>query len=257
MRAHPRSRGENRPTVGDPQIPIGSSPLTRGKLDGELLGQVDDGLIPAHAGKTKSVIMTGIARAAHPRSRGENGMSARVCHMREGSSPLTRGKPHRPEDPRQGRRLIPAHAGKTVLATQLRICAWAHPRSRGENSASARTWRSAAGSSPLTRGKRAGLNSPPHPTRLIPAHAGKTSQKGHLTCPRQAHPRSRGENLVDAHVCRRYHGSSPLTRGKLHICDKRINRRRLIPAHAGKTRSSSRTNSPPRAHPRSRGENTS
>ena len=50
-------------------------------------------------------------------------------------------------------------------------------------------------------------------------------------------------------------GSSPLTRGKLHLLgnDRRIIR--LIPAHAGKTRSA-RGSKPNRwAHPRSRGEN--
>ena len=50
-------------------------------------------------------------------------------------------------------------------------------------------------------------------------------------------------------------GSSPLTRGKRH--DKRILRHhgRLIPAHAGKTRTRGRRPSRDTAHPRSRGEN--
>ena len=51
--AHPRSRGENGHTQSYDKILTGSSPLTRGKL-GELAGRVQaEGLIPAHAGKTR------------------------------------------------------------------------------------------------------------------------------------------------------------------------------------------------------------
>ena len=71
---------------------LGSSPLTRGKLDGELLGQVDDGLIPAHAGKTPRMSIKSSARWAHPRSRGENWNHSTTTDTAAGSSPLTRGK---------------------------------------------------------------------------------------------------------------------------------------------------------------------
>ena len=51
-------------------------------------------------------------------------------------------------------------------------------------------------------------------------------------------------------------GSSPLTRGKqLAEADKRIHHG-LIPAHAGKTGRETLGETPSRAHPRSRGENT-
>ena len=72
--------------------------------------------------------------------------------------------------------------------------------------------------------------------RLIPAHAGKTTPP--LTPPVKKM------------------GSSPLTRGKqfpLIFCPFRPG---LIPAHAGKTRSPRAMPPAPRAHPRSRGENT-
>ena len=58
---------------------MGSSPLTRGKL--EVLVQLVSqcGLIPAHAGKT-TVHFDGAALArAHPRSRGENDVGARAA----------------------------------------------------------------------------------------------------------------------------------------------------------------------------------
>ena len=54
---------------------------------------------------------------------------------------------------------------------------------------------------------------------------------------------------------RRTPGSSPLTRGKRSR--RRVGRTssRLIPAHAGKTGRRVGLHGPPRAHPRSRGEN--
>ena len=51
------------------------------------------------------------------------------------------------------------------------------------------------------------------------------------------------------------YGSSPLTRGKRLPKVRDFLRRRLIPAHAGKTRASEGPRIRPRAHPRSRGEN--
>ena len=52
-------------------------------------------------------------------------------------------------------------------------------------------------------------------------------------------------------------GSSPLTRGKRLDRRQRALRGRLIPAHAGKTVPSCHRRRSARAHPRSRGENTS
>ena len=70
--AHPRSRGENRRTASLILPPWGSSPLTRGKLQGHGLRQVTCRLIPAHAGKTLGENTYNAIKAAHPRSRGEN-----------------------------------------------------------------------------------------------------------------------------------------------------------------------------------------
>ena len=50
-------------------------------------------------------------------------------------------------------------------------------------------------------------------------------------------------------------GSSPLTRGKLQATHSRRARRRLIPAHAGKTDCLEVSVEQLEAHPRSRGEN--
>ena len=111
------------------------------------------------------------------------------------------------------------------------------------------------GSSPLTRGKLAALEDDQAGFGLIPAHAGKTR------CPRgrsgrvRAHPRSRGENHRSITLPLPRGGSSPLTRGKPHDGPHRSLRRRLIPAHAGKTSSGFAWRAVSTAHPRSRGEN--
>ena len=72
VRAHPRSRGENRDRQRDRDRSAGSSPLTRGKLDRRVKHVRGDGLIPAHAGKTAGDRLPEPPWRAHPRSRGEN-----------------------------------------------------------------------------------------------------------------------------------------------------------------------------------------
>ena len=153
-RAHPRSRGENTWLHKDTGLPTGSSPLTRGKLARHGRRHRRTGLIPAHAGKTRSLISSPGRGTAHPRSRGEN--SGLRCRSRimSGSSPLTRGKPAQHRDTETAPRLIPAHAGKTS-SRGPRNSAWtAHPRSRGENTMADGAPVPDHGSSPLTRGKR-------------------------------------------------------------------------------------------------------
>ena len=174
---------------------MGSSPLTRGKRQARRHEAHADGLIPAHAGKTATTGRGRRASAAHPRSRGENRRRFRRSYVMGGSSPLTRGKQAGGPRCSSGRRLIPAHAGKTVVAVAVRTADWAHPRSRGENRRVMDTTTSLAGSSPLTRGKQAGQRFAAIPGRLIPAHAGKTCPDLSHTTIRRAHPRSRGENL--------------------------------------------------------------
>ena len=175
--------------------------------------------------------------------------------VQRGSSPLTRGK--RASGPRssQGRRLIPAHAGKTPQVGLLRSLASAHPRSRGENRKSLLPTASQYGSSPLTRGKRSKQPPTVETRRLIPAHAGKTCEWTAITGCLAAHPRSRGENTVYSVPGVAIHGSPPLTRGKPALPPQRRVSPGLIPAHAGKTHSRSGGRMRWPAHPRSRGEN--
>ena len=153
-----------------------------------------------------------------------------------GSSPLTRGKRTRSSWRVRGVRLIPAHAGKTVATSRRTQAKRAHPRSRGENPRHPVTQRLGLGSSPLTRGKP-GREPPQRPrTRLIPAHAGKTTPPPTQPATSPAHPRSRGENVRPRPMIVCGVGSSPLTRGKRRWGAPTSDARGLIPAHAGKTR---------------------
>ena len=157
MWAHPRSRGENIVALVQGLVGMGSSPLTRGKLDFAHVVLAVAGLIPAHAGKTARCPDNAPATWAHPRSRGENVTSDKNIPVREGSSPLTRGKREIRDQRRHDCGLIPAHAGKTAPTAQT--------EARFE------------GSSPLTRGKRVRFETRIRPGGLIPAHAGKTSPR--------------------------------------------------------------------------------
>ena len=152
-RAHPRSRGENRARPGCPSTGAGSSPLTRGKRVRPPCTRCRYGLIPAHAGKTRTSRLYSYTVRAHPRSRGENVKRVLVDWVLSGSSPLTRGKRHGPRPPDQRGGLIPAHAGKTRGAPVRRRRGPAHPRSRGENVVLQEGGEADQGSSPLTRGK--------------------------------------------------------------------------------------------------------
>ena len=172
-----------------------------------------------------------------------------------GSSPLTRGKRSHWTAQTKRSGLIPAHAGKTERSHVCRARGWAHPRSRGENQVAEILTGHSSGSSPLTRGKRAARRRGRDLERLIPAHAGKTWPRGRRGPTQRAHPRSRGENTADDALTAQPAGSSPLTRGKQLVRAQRPDAAGLIPAHAGKTTSTTRSGTNPAAHPRSRGEN--
>ena len=238
-----------------PHSPRTQSPLTRGKHPAWILRVIASRLIPAHAGKTRCNPRVQPCVAAHPRSRGENSGLRLWLSARSGSSPLTRGKRGGGRLARWGGRLIPAHAGKTILAAVNGSSLTAHPRSRGENFEETSLLASCPGPSPLTRGKPQLLADGLVQARLIPAHAGKTTCRRASSVATSAHPRSRGENPILAHDGGRLDGSSPLTRGKRDLPLSESLAEGLIPAHAGKTSLPALREDPQAAHPRSRREN--
>ena len=110
---HPRARGENFLPLFRRFLPHGTSPRTRGKLGlpRRLISTTRN--IPAHAGKTGCRGAGSRNIAEHPRARGENPVAYAMSISDTGTSPRTRGKLVRINQPGSNSRNIPAHAGKT------------------------------------------------------------------------------------------------------------------------------------------------
>ena len=214
---------------------MGSSPLTRGKPTRATWQGTHPGLIPTHAGKTGSGSGPLLLAGAHPHSRGENLYPRPSSSCVRGSSPLTRGKPHRTVGGPGTPGLIPTHAGKTRPPARSPSRIGAHPHSRGENHGLPVGEGHVAGSSPLTRGKQTPACARSRRQGLIPTHAGKTLGTSWAQLWVGAHPHSRGENIRGGLSEDLGGGSSPLTRGKHSPRAGYRASQRLIPTHAGKT----------------------
>ena len=133
-RAHPRVGGENRWIWRARRSRSGSSPRGRGKLEDAVAAPVEDGLIPAWAGKTMGHGRRHHDGQAHPRVGGENAAMMRSVLPIQGSSPRGRGKP------------------STRPCKHSRDSA--HPRVGGENAEDQTRNVYEPGSSPRGRGKR-------------------------------------------------------------------------------------------------------
>ena len=130
-----------------------------------------------------------------------------------GSSPHTRGA-HRLARLVVGKLgIIPAYAGSTSSMLPSLALASDHPRIRGEHSLAGRPVRLARGSSPHTRGARAGHSGLRRRQRIIPAYAGSTPAGAGGLPSRRDHPRIRGEHGGQWTQDKVRVGSSPHTRG--------------------------------------------
>ena len=112
------------------------------------------------------------------------------------------------------------------------------------------------GSSPRMRGKPPRVREHDYRSRLIPAHAGKTSEIVAVSYAGKAHPRACGENPQGKLIAEKSRGSSPRMRGKHLRIKGESPSLGLIPAHAGKTNSRRPAPGRVQAHPRACGENT-
>ena len=176
-----------------------------------------------------------LLRRAHPRACGENRSRSSRSPITRGSSPRMRGKLIESCLCGGRGRLIPAHAGKTLMSRAAVAVGSAHPRACGENTFSTAASGVRTGSSPRMRGKRVSKLSKLFSKGLIPAHAGKTSARRQGSAPPWAHPRACGENFSGLMKITSSTGSSPRMRGKPHGSKASRYELGLIPAHAGKT----------------------
>ena len=128
---HPRSRGVYLLYLLRRLALQGSSPLARGLPIGWKPSNNDSRIIPARAGFTFSESPGTRHASDHPRSRGVYGMLPTLGVLATGSSPLARGLLYSRELLVQWRRIIPARAGFTLLASHETEIQKDHPRSRG------------------------------------------------------------------------------------------------------------------------------
>ena len=194
-------------------------------------------------------------RGAHPRACGENAQCSPRGWDRCGSSPRVRGKPEPRDDRRGVGGLIPARAGKTRRTTLAPGPPGAHPRACGENAWLNSSAVISPGSSPRVRGKRRQDRARRCNLRLIPARAGKTLRGPSTALWHPAHPRACGENRHECGDGEDLLGSSPRVRGKRSSIQASCSSSRLIPARAGKTKTSPQPGPGGTAHPRACGEN--
>ena len=113
-RAHPRSRGADPLHSAADETQPGSSPLARGGPPSSISDMLEDGLIPARAGRTSAASTREACGRAHPRSRGADSHGIALSAFRAGSSPLARGGPRPTPRRRRTGGLIPARAGRTA-----------------------------------------------------------------------------------------------------------------------------------------------
>ena len=251
---HPRARGEQARHCARVDEIEGSSPRTRGT--GQRLGLPlrRPRFIPAHAGNSRSTFVAARAIAVHPRARGEQAHVGQLGTTALGSSPRTRGTGICQSFPARCRRFIPAHAGNSRSSTPSPALPAVHPRARGEQFWPFSPEAVSGGSSPRTRGTVDPLRPAALQHRFIPAHAGNSPSRRNARRNKPVHPRARGEQEGMRKTLADIAGSSPRTRGTVHIAGADITLRRFIPAHAGNSaRASGQTAALP-VHPRARGE---
>ena len=214
-RDHPRACGENSGAGRGKRGLVGSPPRMRGKPVRPAAIDRGDRITPAHAGKTMQQYNVAHRSEDHPRACGENRNTNNVLWSLG--------------------RITPAHAGKTREHTHPLSAHQDHPRACGENLLEDDEYLLPEGSPPRMRGKLQGYLRRSCPEGITPAHAGKTFFH---PCPHKRekdHPRACGENGNPDLKIQGILGSPPRMRGKLFGTISRTRRRRITPAHAGKT----------------------
>ena len=230
---HPRTRGVYPPALRAALTNPGSSPHTRGLRPLDHAQAASPGIIPAHAGFTRTTTACSTRGRDHPRTRGVYRRHKEFSICRWGSSPHTRGLLGRRRRRRPRRRIIPAHAGFTARAWEIEQAGGDHPRTRGVYVTRSFRSRAVSGSSPHTRGLLLHDRTPLVGVGIIPAHAGFTEALRFVYADCPDHPRTRGVYLL------------PLSPRNQTV--------RIIPAHAGFTTRMAAKQPVLKDHPRTRG----
>ncbi len=132
-------------------------------------------------------------------------------------------------------RFIPAGAGNTVPAVQVRSRNSVYPRWRGEHADIRCASCCSPGLSPLARGTPSAPEHGRNITRFIPAGARNTPIFSKIYSSIAVYPRWRGEHTAFSIPRVQHCGLSPLARGTLVGADTAGPGLRFIPAGAGNT----------------------
>ena len=191
-------------------------------------------ITPAHAGKSDKPISPDPAGRDHPRACGEKSTAAPLQVTPLGSPPRMRGKATPLKSTARAKGITPAHAGKSQINSLVRGEDWDHPRACGEKLPCMRGFAWAKGSPPRMRGKVQAQQQRQPPSRITPAHAGKSIFQRVVAPADKDHPRACGEKSLTPW---RFTASV-----------------RITPAHAGKSGRQRQQRKVCRDHPRACGE---
>ena len=133
IRDHPRMCGEHQFVDGFPGGQKGSSPHVRGAPAAVVVCHLVRGIIPACAGSTRRSWSSTACSGDHPRMCGEHVEHGVTPVLQEGSSPHVRGARFVPFSFRGGGGIIPACAGSTRAARDIKTLGRDHPRMCGEH----------------------------------------------------------------------------------------------------------------------------
>ena len=191
-------------------------------------------ITPAHAGKSRMLLVFFLKKRDHPRACGEKSSGVVPPALPAGSPPRMRGK-----------------------ASTSRIRAFRkldHPRACGEKAIIKNSAVVYIGSPPRMRGKAFIRSLYLRLCRITPAHAGKRCIYSIAYIARQDHPRACGEKIFAYIPVPGQLGSPPRMRGKANLLRRRVSTTGITPAHAGKR--TKKRKAPTRAwdHPRACGE---
>ena len=171
---HPRVRGEKFIEQLALDLPRGSPPRARGKVERKGKNSALTGITPACAGKRSPYTVTFGRSWDHPRVRGEKWSAIWPVAWRWGSPPRARGKAQNREMQKGEKGITPACAGKSASFASSTAPAKDHPRVRGEKAAIGQKGDIGLGSPPRARGKVFDPAKHFLDLRITPACAGKS-----------------------------------------------------------------------------------
>ena len=156
---------------------MGSPPPTRGTQSETTCSKIEQGITPAYAGNTYTLLLCCPSTRDHPRLRGEHLFRSVHLPFQPGSPPPTRGTLSFANVDKILIRITPAYAGNTFIGIIYQVVYWDHPRLRGEHIFYKVVIHNVLGSPPPTRGTPILQSTIFYKVGITPAYAGNTSKE--------------------------------------------------------------------------------